>query len=364
MSQAHFEYAVRPHTLRAPGLPRVLGRWTMAAVKSARLAAAPGGGLGLTLAGRSSARTMAIRSGPDRPCEGHVPLPDRLHQAGGAGRPRAGKAPGGSRGVLRRRARRSAVSVRQPDRRAARAARVVPDLRTRSRLESMDPRLTRTSAAWPAASPPLPSPPPRSRVPRISRWYVCSARPPLPALAAIVRLEVNRCSAGDDALGVEDEAQAAGVGERAEVDEQVVLGLQHSVTPGRAGPSDRSWARAASRAGRPCSQDLRSGEGRAHLRRPAEPALVCERLPAGDVGVAAVEGDQAASDLGGVLEDGHALRAREAGRTRPASKSCSPSAAARAACRQVSTMANACSAVSSSKGGSPAVELATAASSR
>ena len=73
--------------------------------------------------------------------------------------------------------------------------------------------------------------------------------------------------AGDDALGVEDEAQAAGVGELAEVDEQVVLGLEYA---GQSGQSRSLDERAA---GLPAAEVDRvvgfvvPGEGRARLGR-------------------------------------------------------------------------------------------------
>jgi hypothetical protein len=79
--------------------------------------------------------------------------------------------------------------------------------------------------------------------------------------------------AGEDALRIEHEPEAPGVGELAEVDEQVVLGLEN------AGQAGRSWSHYERASGQPAAQVDRvvglvvPGEGRA--------CLGCSTAPAG-----------------------------------------------------------------------------------
>lgn len=65
--------------------------------------------------------------------------------------------------------------------------------------------------------------------------------------------------------------------------------------------------RAASHAGRRCSRVRRTRRARRRPLGASEPALVVELLPTGHALIPTVQRDQAADDVGGVLEDGHAL---------------------------------------------------------
>jgi hypothetical protein len=113
--------------------------------------------------------------------------------------------------------------------------------------------------------------------------------------------------AGNYALGVHDHAQAPGVGELVEVEEQVVLRLQDA--------SEARQRRAVHRCGPGLpAADIDGVVGLvvprvrgADLGGPCESTLVREPLPAGHALVAAVERDEPADDIGCVLEDGHAL---------------------------------------------------------
>ncbi len=119
--------------------------------------------------------------------------------------------------------------------------------------------------------------------------------------------ESSSCFPGHDALGVEHDTKVLRGGESAEVDEQVVLGLEDP------GDLRQTWTFDEGGGGLPAAQvDGVVGfpvasPSRAGLSGASKATPFLECLPVGDVGVAAVEADQRAHDVGGILDDGQAL---------------------------------------------------------